>query len=448
MKRRDLLRGAGLSLCVPLLESLAVRSAQAATGAATSSSGAPLRLAFVYFPNGAQQANWHPRILPSGEFELGVTMQPLSDLKQHVQIISGLDHVNATAGNDGAGDHARANATFLTGARATKTAGADIHLGQSIDQLAAERLQGATRFSSLELSCDAVRKSGGCDSGYSCAYQYNLSWRTPTQPMAPETNPRALFERLFGLTDPSPAAMAARLSESERKSLLDYVLEDANDLRRELPSNDRRKLDEYLSSTRDIERRIGQAAQFPIPEPPTGATLPSGIPPQYADHLELMFDMLALALQTDATRVATLLMAADGSNRAFPDIGIPEGHHYLTHHQNESESHEKVGLIDRFYLERFANFLTKLANLQDIDGNSVLYNSTIVYGGGICDGNKHTHENLPIILAGDGGGTLRSGRAHSAGSVPMTNLYLSLLSRMGIRDVRAFGDSTGEFEGI
>ncbi len=448
MKRRTLLRGMGLSLCLPLLESMTARTLQAAASkVATTASGAPLRLAFVYFPNGAQQKNWFPT---GGErdFQLGPTMESLAGLKSHIQIIGGLDQENAEAGNDGAGDHARANATFLTGARATKTSGADIRVGQSIDQVAAEHVQGVTRFSSLELSCDAVRKSGGCDSGYSCAYQYNLSWRSPTQPMTPETNPRAMFERLFGLTAQSDAERAQRLTDSDRRSLLDFVLEDAGDLRGDLSTNDRRKLDEYLSSTRDIERRIAQAAKFPIPDQPSGIEAPAGVPTRYADHLELMFDMLALALQTDATRIATLLMAADGSNRSFPDIGIPEGHHYLTHNQNDTEMHEKVGRIDRFYMEHFARFLQRLNSLQDPDGNSILHNSMIVYGGGIGDGNRHNHDNLPIVLAGNGGGRLDAGRYHSAGGSPMTNLYLGLLERMNIGEIEAFGDSTGTYANI
>ncbi len=452
MKRRDVLRGMGVSLCLPLFESWSIRAARGATTSlATTASGAPLRMAFVYFPNGAQQQNWFPEGSPTGDqksFELSLTLQPLARVKQHVQLIGGLDQINATAGPDGAGDHARANATFLTGARATKTAGADIHVGRSIDQLAAERIEGLTRFSSLELSCDAVRKSGGCDSGYSCAYQYNLSWRSPTQPMAPETNPRALFERLFGLDNQDEAQRAQALSESERRSLLDFVIEDASGLRPDLSVNDRRKLDEYLSSTRDIERRIAQAARFPIPDKPADAELPSGVPEKYADHLQLMFDMLALALQTDATRIATLLMAADGSNRSFPELGIPEGHHYLTHNQRESDKHAKVGQIDQFYMGQFARFLEQLEAAQDPDGNSVLHNSMIVYGGGIGDGNRHTHDNLPVVLAGQGGGALRGGRYHTAGGIPMSNLYVSLLERMGIDGVESFGDSTGKFENI
>ncbi len=452
MKRRDVLRGMGLSLSLPLFESWTRRLAHGAQASlATTAAGSPLRMAFVYFPNGAQQQNWFPSDTAgndSSNFALSPTLQPLSDVKQHIQLIGGLDQINATAGPDGAGDHARANATFLTGMRATKTAGADIHVGMSVDQLAAQHIQGATRFSSLELSCDAVRKSGGCDSGYSCAYQYNLSWRTPTQPMTPETNPRALFERMFGLKNRNAATRAQQLSETERRSLLDFVIEDAGSLRPELSASDRRKLDQYLSSTRDIERRIAQAAQFPIPEKPAGVEMPDGIPNNYADHLQLMFDMLALAMQTDATRIATLLMAADGSNRSFPELGIPEGHHYLTHNQHESDKHDKVGQIDLFYMGHFARFLKQLDATQDPDGNSVLHNSMIVYGGGIGDGNRHNHDNLPIILAGRGGGTLNSERFHSAGGIPMTNFYLSLLERMGMDGIQSFGDSTGKFEDI
>lgn len=448
MKRRDVLRGLGVSLGLPLFEGWRLPQARAAAGGvATTASGAPLRMAFVYFPNGAQQQNWFPT--ETGErLTLSPTLEPLGELQSEVQLIGGLDHIHATAGPDGAGDHARANATFLTGARATKTAGANIHVGQSIDQLAAQQLQGVTRFASLELSCDAVRKSGGCDSGYSCAYQYNLSWRTATQPMTPETNPRAVFERLFGLVPGSAEARAARLSPHEQRSLLDRVLEDARELRQQLSASDRRKLDEYLHSTRDIERRLAEAANFPVPEPPQGVPPPEGIPANYADHLQLMFDMLALALQTDATRVATLLMAADGSNRAFPELGIPEGHHYLTHNQHEPDKHHKVGQIDQFYMTHFARFLRQLADARDPDGNSVLHNSMIVYGGGIGDGNRHNHDNLPVVLAGHGGGTLRPGRYHSGRGIPMTNLYLSMLERMGIEGVRHFGDSTGPFEHV
>lgn len=447
--RRRFLQGVGACVALPAFESLLPRSVQAAEAttakatASTTPGGAPLRTAFVYFPNGAQQDNW----FPSGaghEFSLNKTMQPLEGLKSQIQVIGGLDHINATPGPDGAGDHARANATFLTGVRARKTAGADIHLGVSIDQLAADKIGAATRFPSLELSCDAVRKSGGCDSGYSCAYQFNLSWRTPTTPMTPEPNPRLVFERLFGGTQEGEGSLAAR--RQRRQSVLDFVLEDSRSLERNLAPKDRRKLDEYLTGVREVEQRIARAENFAdAPRPDMEA--PEGIPADYGEHMNLMFDMLALAFQTDSTRVATLLLAGDGTNRAFPQIDIPEGHHYLTH-QRDAEKQAKVAEIDLYYMQRFARFLDKLANTEDADGHSVLHNSMIVYGCGIADGNRHTHENLPVILAGAGGGTLETGRYVQVPPQPMTNLFLSMLDRLGVEGVQRFGDSTGRLKGI
>lgn len=441
--RRRFLRGLGVCLALPALESRVAQPLHAAESLATTPDGAPLRMAFVYFPNGAEQNAW----FPSGEgkdFQFNRTMEPLAPLKDHLQVIAGLDHLNATAGPDGAGDHARANATFLTGARARKTASANIFVGESIDQLAAKRIGHLSRFASLELSCDAVRKSGSCDSGYSCAYQYNLSWRTPTSPMAPEPNPRLLFQRLFG-----GAAPAGRVASdpAAQRSVLDFILEDAHSLQRQLSVHDQRKLEEYLTGVREVEQRIQRAEEFPeVPRPDLQA--PEGIPEDYGDYLQVMFDLLALAFQTDSTRVATLMLAGDGSNRAFPQIGIPEGHHYLTHQQHEEDKREKVAKIDRFYMEHFAAFLEKLNQTQDADGQSILHNSMIVYGSGIADGNRHTHDNLPIILAGAGGGTLQTGRFVKHRAQPTSNLFLSMLDRLGIEDVDQFGDSTGRLEDV
>lgn len=442
--RRRFLKGLGVCMGLPWLEALSPNSIFASENLATSASGAPLRMAFVYFPNGAQQDNWFPRG-DGRDFELNRTMEPLGDLKSDIQIISGLNHDNATPGPDGAGDHARANATFLTGARARKTAGTDIRLGVSIDQVAAGRIGHLTRFPSLELSCDAVRKSGSCDSGYSCAYQYNLSWRTPSTPMTPEPNPRLLFERLFGSVDGTAGNLGLR--QLEQQSILDFVSEDARSLRRLLGRRDRDKMDEYLTGVRQIEQRIERAEQFgELPRPEADA--PAGIPEDYGDHMELMFDLLALAFETDSTRVATLMLAGDGTNRAFPQIGIAEGHHYLTHQQREEDKREKVAQIDRYYMEHFARFLQKLRDTKDPDGNSILHNSMIVYGCGIADGNRHTHDNLPVILAGGGGGSLQTGRFLAVESSPMTNLYLSMMERLGIRDIESFGDSTGRLDNI
>jgi hypothetical protein len=398
-------------------------------------------MAYVYFPNGAHQDYWWPTGA-GANFSLGRTMQPLAALRGSIQVLGGLDHKNAAAGNDGAGDHARANATFLTGARARKTDSADIQVGVSVDQIVAQRMGSATRFASMELSCDAVRKSGRCDSGYSCAYQYNLSWASATTPMAPEPNPRLVFERLFGAGGPGERQKNFRHRQETQRSLLDFVLDDARALQRQLAGNDRHKLDEYLTGVREIEQRIQRAEKFgDLPDPQSDT--PAGIPTNYGDHMDIMYDLMALAFQTDSTRVATLLLAGDGSNRAYPQIGIPEGHHYCSHHRNSEELMEKIGKIDLYYMERFARFLKKLDGIKDVDGRSVLHNSMIVYGCGNSDGNRHTHDNLPIVLAGGGGGTLTPGHYRQYGGRPMSDLFLSLSDRMGVTGVARIGDSRG-----
>lgn len=438
LSRRHFLRGLGASLALPSLE---LWGAPAAAGRlATTPTGAPLRMAFVYFPNGAIQDRWWPKGEGS-QFEFASTLSPLEPLRHRVQILGGLDHLNATAGPDGAGDHARANGTFLTGVRVRKTAGADIHAGVSVDQVAAERVGHLTRFPSLELSCDAVRKSGACDSGYSCAYEYNLAWKSPSTPVAPEPNPRLLFERLFGAGAPGERARNLALRRQQKRSILDFVMEDARQLERKLTLRDRDKLDEYLTSVRDIEQRIARAEAFGDPPDP-GVASPAGIPPQHQEHIRLMFEMLALAFETDSTRIATLLLAHDGSNRSFHEIGIPEGHHHLSHHRNDAEMMEKVARIDAFYAAEFARFLQRLEERRDADGQTVLHNSMIVYGCGNSDGNRHTHENLPVVLAGNGGGALGGGRFVHAGAQPMCNLFLTMLEQMGVGGLDRFGDST------
>lgn len=448
--RRRFLRGLGTVLALPAFESLARASAastaSAAGAAATTPSGAPLRMAFVYFPNGAIQNDWWPE--GSGkDYKFGATLEPLKDLRGKLQVLSGLDHVNATAGPDGAGDHARANGTFLTGVRVKKTAGADIHAGISIDQVVARQVGHMTRFPSLELTCDAVRKSGSCDSGYSCAYQHNLSWRSPTLPMAPEPNPRFVFERLFGPGSREERVENLRRRQTQRRSLLDFVMADAKSLQRELGRRDQRKLDEYLTSVREIEKRVEKAERFKdLPNPDADA--PPGIPPSFQEHMRLMYSMLALAFETDSTRVATFLLAGDGNNRAFPEIGIPEGHHHLSHHRDREEMMDKVAGIDRWYATQFAWFLQKLEQAEDVDGRSVLDNSMIIYGCGNSDGNRHTHHNLPIVMAGGGGGHLITDRYVQAGGVPMSNLFLSMADRMGVKELERFGDSNGRLESI
>lgn len=446
--RRNFLRGLGACVALPAFESLLpLKSLAAATAEklGVTPTGAPLRAAFLYIPNGTIQDAWWPKTEGAG-FELSRTLKPLESVRSHIQVLGGLDHRNATAGPDGAGDHARANGTFLTGVRMKKSA-TDIRAGISIDQAMAREIGHLTRFPSLELSCEKERRSGACDSGYSCAYQFNLAWSSPTTPMAPEANPRLVFERLFGAGAPGERAETLKRRQQEQRSILDFVMEDARDMQRRLPGRDKEKLEQYLTGVREIETRIQKAERFGKVQDP-GIETPAGIPASYAEHLQLMFDMMVLAFQTDSTRVATFLLAHDGSNKSFPDIGVSEGHHELSHHMEDAEKIKKLEQIDLWYAKQFAKFLEKLQNTKDVDGNSLLHNSMIVYGGGNADGNRHTHHNLPIILAGAGGGALTPGRFVRHGSKPTSNLFLSMADRMGVQGLERFGDSTGRLENV
>ena len=446
--RRHFLRGLGACIALPAFASFPVGHCLAdgtARQLATTATGAPLRTAFVFFPNGAIQPNWWP----TGEgsaFELGATLKPLEAHRQQLQVLGGLDHKSAEGGVDGGGDHARGNGVFLTGVRLKKSA-TDIHAGISIDQAMAQEVGHLTRFASLELTGDTGRFSGACDSGYACAYQHNLSWSSPTTPVAAEANPRLAFERMFGSGEAGQRSENLKRRQQEQRSVLDFVMEDARGMQRRLNAGDRDKLDQYLTGIREIETRIQKAERFGAAKDP-GIATPPGIPTDYGQHLQLMYDLLVLAFQTDSTRVATLLLAHDGSNRSFADIGIPEGHHDLSHHFNSEEKIKKVAEIDLWYAKQFAQFIQKLSSTKDVDGQSLLHNSMIVYGGGNSDANRHTHTNLPLMLAGGGGGTLTTGRYVKHGSKPATNLFLSLADRMGMKSLERFGDSTGRLADV
>jgi hypothetical protein len=282
--------------------------------------------------------------------------------------------------------------------------------------------------------------SGECDSGYACAYQFNVSWRSATTPVAAETNPRHVFERLFGAGTAQERKRNLAIRQQTNRSILDFVREDARSLDGKLSRQDGRKLDEYLTSLRDAEERIikfEQVAKLPNED----MLAPDGRPDAFSERMQVMFDMIVLAFQTDSTRIVTLMLAHDGSNRRYPEIGVKRGHHDLSHHQGREENLEMIGEIDKYHMRHFGQFLDKLAAAKDADGSSILHNSMIVYASGNADGNAHSHTNLPVILAGAGGGKLQTGRFHQVGSMPMSNMYLEMLEHMGIEGVNRFGDS-------
>lgn len=437
ISRRTILRGAGLSVGLPFLQSLGGRLA-----AAADVNQVPRRLAYLYTPNGVNVARW--KVTGSGkEYELSPTLHHLAPLRDEFTVIGGLNHQNATPGPDGGGDHSRATATYLTGVRPKKTGGSDIRNGVSIDQLIAGEVGRFTKLPSLELSTDGARLTGRCDSGYSCAYQFNLSWADEDRPVPAEQNPRAAFERLFGAGARGEGSLQAR--QRLNKSVLDFVLEDARSLTRKVNSADRAKLDQYLSAVRDVEQRLERGEQARVELGDVEA--PPGIPESYQEHIRMMFEMMALAFQTDATRMITFVLAYDGSNRAFPEIGVPEAHHQLSHHRGNSETLKKIAKIDEFYVKQFAWFLDHLHSIPEGHG-TMLDASMLVYGGCISEGNQHLHSDLPIVLAGRGGGTLRPGtHLQLPEPTPMCNLHVALAQRMGL-NLDRFGDSTSTLEGI
>ncbi len=433
LNRRTVLRGIGTGLALPFLEIMQPTKAALAAGAAQT---APVRMACLFFANGAIMDKWRP----AGEgkdFQLSQTLEPLADVKDDLLVLEGLTQHHARANGDGAGDHARNASAYLTGAQPRKTSGADITVGQSIDQAIAERIGNQTSLPSIELGIDRGRNAGNCDSGYSCAYSSNISWKSSSTPCSKEVNPRAAFERLFGT--PQSAADLERRNRN-RKSILDFVSSDAKRIESTLGGADRRKLDEYLSSVRDLELRVARAdkGSKEIPE----LNLPNGVPPELHEHMNLMFDILTLAFQTDTTRIATLMVADAGSNRTYPEVGVKDGHHQLSHHEKDAAKMESISKIDRYLVERFAYFLKKLKATGDGESN-LLNNSMILYGSAISDGNRHNHDDLPVILAGHGGGTINSGRhVKYPNETPLNNLFLSMSERMGCK-IDKLGDSKG-----
>jgi hypothetical protein len=438
LPRRTFLRGVGATLALPLLDGMVP-----ALSALRHTAAKPIgRLGIVYVPNGIFMRQWTPE--GDGALEMTPTLEPLAPFKDRLILLTGLSNKQGDAlPGEGAGDHARAAGAYLTGVHPKKTEGADIRAGVSMDQIAARALGAETELASLELSLESREAVGACDPGYSCAYANTLSWRSPTTPLPMENDPRVVFERLFGgsgTTD--PAAWQQRRQED--RSILDAVTSKAARLRSELGAPDRVKLDEYLEGVRDLERRIQQTEQRSARELPA-LDEPPGIPSSFEEHAKLMFDLQLLAYQADLTRVITFMVGHETSQRAYPEIGVPDAHHPLSHHGGDTEKIRKLIKVNQYHTQILAYYLEKLQSTRDGDG-TLLDHITLLYGSGMSDGNNHNHHNLPTLLIGGGAGHLKGGRhLRYPERTPVTNLFVALLDHLGV-EVETIGDSTGPVE--
>jgi hypothetical protein len=445
LSRRTVLKGLGISLALPWLESaMPMQTARAAA----AGSAHPLRMAFLFVPNGMHMQDWTPQTEGYG-FRLPYILEPLANVQDDLVVLTGLTHDKGRANGDGPGDHARSASAFLTGCQPRKTSAADIRVGVSVDQYAAQKLGSATRFPSIQLGCERGRSAGSCDSGYSCAYSHNISWASESTPLGKQDDPREVFDRLFASDDPAASAAAAAERNARKKSILDYLADDASRLQSRLGQSDRRKVEEYLTGVRELEQRIVRAQGEGGESLASGrnSSRPAGIPRDYGEHLRLMCDMMVLAFQSDLTRIATFMLADEGSNRGYREISIPDGHHDLSHHGNDPRKQDKIRQINRFHVQQLAYLLEKLKAIPAGEG-SLLDHCMIVYGAGISDGNRHNDENLPVLLAGRGGGSIDTGRhVRYEFETPMTNLFLSMLDRFGA-PADYLGDSTGRLPGL
>jgi hypothetical protein len=434
ISRRTVFRGLGVTLSLPWLEAMGPLTAWAEQAAPKTV--APNRMAFLYVPNGVNMADWEPQKV-GADFELKPILEPLMAVKDKLLVLTGLTADKARPYGDGGGAHARALSAYLTGAHPYKTDGNSIRNGISVDQAAAARIGQKTRLASLEIGCEHGAMAGNCDSGYSCVYSSTMSWRSATQPLPKEVNPKLVFERLFAS---APDANKAR-RDALQKSILDYVREDSKDLSKRLSIADGRKLDEYFTSIRDIEMRIERVEKLPPIKTPDYPA-PKVIPASYEEHIRLMCDLIVLAFQADVTRIVTFVLANEASNKPYPFIQVPEGHHDLSHHGGDAAKQAKLRQINIFHTRQLAYLLTRLNQIPEGDG-TLLDHALIAYGSGIHDGNAHNHEDLPILLAGGGSGTLSPGRhIHYEKETPVSNLWMSMLNRMEVT-VEKLGDSTG-----
>jgi hypothetical protein len=433
LSRRTLLRGLGAAISLPLLD--AMIPAMKLTAATAANPDQLKRIGYIYVPMGFNPTSW----TPAGKTldRLPASLQPLEAVKHQLTVITGMDLQNAYPGS-----HATSNSAFLSAARAKLTESTDYHLGITVDQIAAKQIGLRTQLPSLELAMDLLTTVGQCDNGYACVYQNNLSWSSATTPLPSEAHPRIVFESLFG-EGGSPQDRRAALAR--RASLLDSVTEEMHRLQSRLGAGDRNKVNDYLESIREVERRIQKAEANVDENPLPDLDRPVGVPDSYAEHARLMFDLQRLAFQGDITRVTTFQLAREASTRTYPEIGVPEPHHPITHHGNNPEKLAKVAKVNQFHVSLFAEFLQKLQETPEADG-TLLDHSLFLYGSGMGDPDKHDHSNLPILVAGGAAGKMKGGRhIEFADPTPLSNLHLTLLNHVGV-PLETFADSNGTVE--
>ncbi len=431
LNRRTLLRGVGAAIALPVLDAM-----RPALAAPSKTGKQPGRVGVVYVPNGIVMKDW--KLAQTGrDFEFTRILKPLEPFRQDITVLSGLANHAAVKGKGGG--HAKATGSFLSGAEPKYTAGPDVRAGITFDQIAAQKWAAETRVSSLQIGCEDSRMVGNCDTGSSCAYTNSLSWKGPETPLAVEVNPRSVFERLFGAVDPSlPADVRARRA-LYRKSILDKTRENTQRLMGQLGGADRRKMDEYLTGIREVEKRISAAESDPVTPP---SEKPSGIPFEYSEYVKLMFDLQVIAFQSDLTRVSTMMLGREGSVRTYPEIGVPDPHHPLTHHRGHPDFIEKVTKINAYHVELFSHFVQKLKATSDGDG-TLLDHTAILYGCALSDGNAHSNFDLPLVVAGHAGGIRGGQHVAAADKTPVSNLFVHLLNSIGV-ETEKFADSTGE----
>src|SRR5688572_22582567 len=430
LPRRTFLRTVGATMALPLLDAMI----PAATALDKTAAKPVRRLGFVFMPMGCDQSRWTPRSEKTLD-ELSPILNSLAPVKDYVTALTNMELANAYPGS-----HATSNSSFLSAAKAKHTEGNDYYLGTTVDQVAAKQLGLETQLPSLELSMDLMQTVGQCDNGYACVYQNNLSWSTPTTPLPSEAHPRIVFETLFG---EGGSSVERRAALRKRASLLDAFNNDIARLKRKLGAGDREKVDHYLDTIREVERRIQRAEAGAKDNPLPDLDRPLGVPAAYADHARLMFDLQVLAFQGDVTRVTTFQLARETSNRTYPEIGVPDPHHPLSHHGNDPDKIARMAKINQFHVSLFAEFLKKLKETPDGDG-SLLDHSLYLYGSGIGNPNIHDHTNLPILVAGGAAGGMKGNRHIKFDKpVPLANLHLTLLDKVGVR-LDSFADSTGK----